>query len=311
MGERIRAAGGVLWRPVAGGAPLTSDGPSAIEVCLVHRPRYDDWTLPKGKLEHGEHPLRAALREVEEETGLRAVVGRRLAAQEYALGEDRKHVDYWEMTPAGGEFTADDEVDALQWTVPEQAAELLSYPRDREFVLEFAAEPAPTAVLLLVRHAKAGSRSAWKGEDLERPLDRTGRAQAAGLRTALRWFAPTAVAAAEPVRCVDTVAPLAADLGVEVTVEPTLSEEAYVKDPAAGLDRVLGIAAAGGRSVLCSQGGVIPDLLGTLAGEHGVRLGTRAGRKIPSRKSSAWALSFVDGRLVAADYYAHLATAAP
>lgn len=298
-GQRILAGGGVLWRP----------GPAGPEFCLVHRPKYDDWTLPKGKLESGEHPLRAAVREVREETGVHAVVGRRLPAQEYALDEDRKVVDYWSMTPADGTFTASDEVDSLHWDAAAGAAARLSYERDRAFLGWFTAQPVPTAVVLLVRHAKAGSRSKWRGTDLKRPLDATGRAQADGLRATLRWFGPTAVRAAEPLRCAQTVAPLAADLGLPVEPEPTLSEETYGKDPAAGLDRVVAAAAAGGVTVLCSQGGVIPDLLGALSSLHGVRLGRRTGTKIPARKSSAWALSFADHRLLAADYYPDLATA--
>ncbi|HST66592.1 MAG TPA: bifunctional NUDIX hydrolase/histidine phosphatase family protein [Mycobacteriales bacterium] len=299
-GERILAAGGVLWRPVATGR----------EICLVHRPRYDDWSLPKGKLDAGEHPLAAAVREVREETGVRPVVGQRLATQEYTLGPDRKLVDYWSMTPADGTFVANDEVDSLRWVSPAEAAATLTYERDREFVASVVAAPVPDATVLLVRHAKAGSRSSWKGEDALRPLDATGQRQAEGLRRSLRWFGPAAIRAAEPLRCVQTVAPLAADLGLSVGSEPALSEEVYEKDPAAGLDRVLAAAATGGVTVLVSQGGVIPDLLGTLAALHGVRPGRRAGHKIPARKSGVWALSFLDTRLLAADYYPDLATAA-
>src|SRR5215204_4144762 len=300
MGERILAGGGLLWRAGSGGP----------EFCLVHRPKYDDWSLPKGKLEPGEHPLQGAVREVQEETGVHAVVGRRLPTQEYALGPDRKVVEYWAMTPADGAFVPNSEIDSLLWVPPARAASTLSYERDAEFVLSFAAEPVPTAMLLLVRHARAGSRSAWNGEDQDRPLDATGRRQAEGLRHALRWFGPTAVRAAEPLRCVQSVAPLAADLGLPVELEPALAEETYEKDPAGGLERVLAAAASGGCTVLCSQGGVVPDVVGTLAAEHGVELGRRAGSRVPARKSSAWALSFVDSRLVAADYYPDLAVAA-
>jgi 8-oxo-dGTP pyrophosphatase MutT (NUDIX family)/phosphohistidine phosphatase SixA len=298
-GERILAAGGVLWRPVATG----------IEVCLVHRPRYDDWSLPKGKLNPAELPLAAAVREVTEETGVRPVVGRRLPTQHYELGPDRKYVDYWAMTPADGSFVATDEVDSLRWVTPVDAATALTYDRDRALVERFAAQPVPTATVLLVRHAKAGSRSRWKGEDAQRPLDASGRAQADGLRQALRWFGPTAIRSADPARCVQTVAPLAEDLGLQVGIEPALSEEAYEKDAAAGADRLLAAAAVGGVTVLVSQGAVIPDLIGTLAERDGVALGRRAGGKIPARKASTWALSFVDSRLVAADYYPDLARA--
>lgn len=298
-GARIRAAGGLLWR----------SGPGGVEVAMVHRPRYDDWSMPKGKLDGDEHPLHAAVREVGEETGLRAVVGRRLPTQEYTLGPDRKTVDYWAMTPDGGDFTATEEVDSVRWVPPAEAAERLTYARDRDLMRAFAATPPATTTVLLVRHAKAGSRSSWSGEDVLRPLDGTGRAQAAGLRRALPWFGPRRVLSADPLRCVQTVEGLAADLGVPVEPEPALTEEAYEKDPQHGLERLLAIARGDEPSVVvCSQGGVIPDLVGMLAAEHRVRL---ARPKLPARKSSVWALSFLDSALVAADYYHDLATAAP
>ncbi len=298
-GVRIRAAGGLLWRPAAGG----------LEVALVHRPRYDDWSMPKGKLDKGEHPLHAGVREVAEETGVSAVVGRRLPTQEYTLGPDRKTVDYWVMTPgAGTDFTATAEVDEVHWLPAGAAVERLTYRRDRELVRAFAAEPPVTGTVLLVRHAKAGSRKAWHGDDLLRPLDRNGREQAAGLRRSLRWFGPGRVLSAESLRCQQTVEGLAADLDLPVEPEPALAEEAYEKHPQRALERLLAMATDGRVAVACSQGGVIPDLVGTLAAEHRVRL---AKPKLPARKASVWALSFRDTVLVAADYYHDLASAAP
>lgn len=297
-GVRIRAAGGLVWRP----------SPAGIETALVHRPRYDDWSMPKGKLDGAEHPLHAAVREVGEETGLAAVVGRRLPTQEYTLGPDRKTVDYWTMTVAAdGGFTANAEVDQVHWLPAAEAVGRLTYRRDQELMRTFAAAAPATGTVLLVRHAKAGSRRAWTGDDLLRPLDRNGRAQAEGLRRTLRWFGPSRVLSADLLRCQQTVDGLAADLALPVEPEPALSEEAYGKDPARGLERLLAIAAPGGVAVVCSQGGVIPDLVGTLAAEHRVRL---AKPQLPARKASVWALSFRDTALVAADYYHDLPTAA-
>lgn len=296
---RFYAAGGVLWRP----------GPTDAEFLLVHRPKYDDWSLPKGKLEPGERPVRAAVREVQEETGLSPVLGRRLGIQEYALGEDRKTVDYWAMTPGPGAFSASAEVDSVEWLPLSAALARLSYERDREFVASFAAAPAPTATVVLVRHAKAGSRSKWSGEDALRPLDAVGRKQADGLRHTLRWFGPSAVYSAEPVRCVETVAPLAADLGLPVRPDPALSEDRYAEDPSAALKAVLTAAAAGGTTVLCSQGGVIPHVLAALAAESGVQIGRKSGTKIPARKAGTWSLTFAGATLQAADYYPDLPTA--
>jgi 8-oxo-(d)GTP phosphatase len=299
-GVLFLAAGGVLWRP-AGGPLGAADG---VEIAIVHRPRYDDWSLPKGKLREREHPLLAACREVEEETGVAAVAGRRLPGQEYRLGPDRKTVDYWEMSaPAGGPgFVANDEVDQLRWVRPAEAATWLSYDRDRDLVRAFATAPRATAFVLLVRHAKAGDRHAWSGPDGLRPLEPAGRRQAGSLRRTLPCFGPERVYACDIVRCVDTVRPLAEDLGVPVETVPELTEEAYWDDPEAGLARLAEIAAAGGRSVVCGQGGVIPDLVAVLAGAGGVPVE----HPVHARKGSVWALSFVDGKLAAADYYRDL-----
>jgi 8-oxo-dGTP pyrophosphatase MutT (NUDIX family) len=119
----VEAAGGVVWRRSPTGV---------VEVLLVHRPRYDDWTVPKGKLDAGEDHAAAALREVEEETGLRCALGEELATTSYTDRKGRpKRVRYWAMTPVGGDFTPTDEVDEVRWVPVAAAAEQLTYRRDR------------------------------------------------------------------------------------------------------------------------------------------------------------------------------------
>jgi 8-oxo-dGTP pyrophosphatase MutT (NUDIX family) len=123
--EVVRAAGGVVWRPAGGG----------VEVLVVHRPKYDDWSLPKGKRHEGESDQDAALREVEEETGLRCTLVRELPSISYNDRQGRaKVVRYWEMRPEGGSFTPTDEVDEVRWMPPDQLAPFLSYDRDRDVV---------------------------------------------------------------------------------------------------------------------------------------------------------------------------------
>jgi 8-oxo-dGTP diphosphatase len=123
----------VIWRKVkAAGGAVVRDG----RVALVHRPKYDDWTLPKGKLDPGESFEQAALREVEEETGMRCRLGRELASSKYVDPKGRrKLVRYWQMEPLEGEFAPNKEVDELRWLEPGEARELLTYDRDRD-VLE-------------------------------------------------------------------------------------------------------------------------------------------------------------------------------
>ncbi len=133
--EPVRAAGGVVVRRGSHGST---------QVVVVHRPRYDDWALPKGKLDRGETEHDAALREVEEETGLRAVIGSVAGIARYRDRHDReKVVTYFFMTPEGGEFTPNDEVDELRWLPPEEAVALLTYERDRELVQGLLRDPPP------------------------------------------------------------------------------------------------------------------------------------------------------------------------
>jgi 8-oxo-dGTP diphosphatase len=126
--ETVRAAGCVLWRrsPVDG----------AVELCLVHRPRYDDWSWPKGKLKPGEDPLAGALREVAEETGYTAVPGAELSSVHYWARGRPKQVRYWAAEAAGGRFTPTAEVDRLTWLPPEAARARLTQVRDRALVDE-------------------------------------------------------------------------------------------------------------------------------------------------------------------------------
>jgi 8-oxo-dGTP pyrophosphatase MutT (NUDIX family) len=122
----VRAAGGVITR----------DGPHGAEILLVHRPRYDDWSLPKGKAEPGESDEACALREVEEETSLECALGEEVAVTHYVDARGRpKQVRYFAMTPrAGSEASPRNEVDAVRWLSPERASETLSYKRDRDIV---------------------------------------------------------------------------------------------------------------------------------------------------------------------------------
>src|SRR5215467_11725514 len=254
----IAAAGGLLWRDSAG----------TQQVAVVHRPRYDDWSLPKGKLKSGEHPLLGGYREVIEETGHRPTVQHRLSNQRYRVPEGDKIVEWWAMRSNGGEFAPNHEIDELRWVTLDEATRMATYDRDRALLREFGDIEAPTAIVLLVRHGSAGDRRLWTDDDRLRPLDRTGERQAERLRTALPLWAPERVSAADRVRCTQTVEPLAGHLDLPVGTETLLSEEAYNEDPDAGLRRILDIAALGGASVVCSQGGAIPSIVAELADVH-------------------------------------------
>jgi 8-oxo-(d)GTP phosphatase len=293
----IAAAGGVVWRPCAD---------ADLEVAVAHRPRYDDWSLPKGKLDRGEHALPAAVREVREETGLEVVVGRRSTSTSYPVAEGVKRVDYWVMQAVGGVFEPNAEVDELRWLPPAEAAALCTHEHDRAVIADLRRDDVPRMpTLLLVRHGHAGSRRDWDGPDDLRPLDGRGRREAARLAEVLPAFAPTTVMSARRTRCEETVRPLAERLGLPVEPLDELGEEEFAADPQAGLavvERLLAPRPAPGVTVVCSQGGAIPSVLLGL----GVRWEGVSGRLYPpAAKGSVWVLGGRPGAL-SADYFRDL-----
>ena len=296
MVKQVRAAGGVLWRPVPGG----------IEVALVHRPRYDDWSLPKGKLERGEHALAGALREVREETGVEAVAGRTLGCSSYRVLQDGrelpKTVRWWAMRARSGSFVAGEEVDELRWLAPDRAEALLTAGRDLAPLRLLLTGGLDTSTVLLVRHGRAGSRAAWSGDDALRPLDARGRRQAAALAALLPAYGPVRVVSAPAVRCQETVAPLARSCGLALEVDEVFGEQAYARAPQRALDRLRALAALPGTTVVASQTAAPSGLVEALAREAGLPV-----EDLRTRKGAAWALSLRDGQLVDADRLGPLA----
>jgi 8-oxo-dGTP diphosphatase len=288
MAGEIAAAGCVVWR--------MRDG--TVEIALVHRERYDDWTLPKGKLDAGESARVAAHREVREETGARVALGRFLCRTRYLVGADRKVVDYFAARYLDGDFVPSDEVAELRWLPVPDAVARLSYDRDHPVLAAFSALPADLTTVLLVRHAKAGSRAQWDGADELRPLSHNGEKQVPPIRELAARYGTERVHAAPLVRCEATVRPAADDIGVPVVEEELLGERKYEGMAEAATRRLTEIASAARVSVVCSQGGVIPDLVSRLAADSPVVLP----RRVESKKGSVWALFFAGTRLVAADY---------
>ncbi len=283
---KVKAAGGVLWREVDG----------QVLVAVVHRPRYDDWSLPKGKLDPGELEVVAAVREVQEETGFSCVVGRGLGVARYRVldkGRDvPKRVRWWALEARDGAFVPDAEVDRLDWLTVPQALRRVTAGMDDGTLQRFAASPRRTSTVLLVRHALARRRDSWAGDDDVRPLDEAGGVQARVLGDLLPLWAPTAVLSAPSLRCRSTVTPTAERLGLSVEVDDDLAEDAAERLP----DRLRALGAAGRTVVACSQGGAIGAAVAALTAEAGLDVA-----ETTAPKGSVWALSFADGRLVDAD----------
>ncbi len=196
--KAVLAAGAVVWR--------ASDDGIEPEVAVIHRPRYDDWSLPKGKVDVGESEPITAVREVLEETGYTAHLGRRLTSVSYRVEtQGVKKVQYWAARIVDGEFAPNDEVDELKWLPVSAAVKQLQYAHDRKVLRRFAKLPADTKTILIVRHGTAGSKSRYKGDDRLRPLDKRGRAQAESLVGQLLAFGGDTLYAADRVRCEQTL----------------------------------------------------------------------------------------------------------
>lgn len=272
-GRLIAAAGTLPWRRRNG----------HVEVLLVHRPRYDDWSWPKGKLDPGETWAVAAVRETWEEAGLRVRLGPPLPAAHYPVtapgGKPRgKEVHYWSARVTGGHGRLDHEIDGSRWLGPEEARDALTYRPDRRQLdaLLDGGGPHETQTVVVVRHAKAVPRRDWDGgDDRLRPLDDTGIAQSRRLAPLLAAYGIERVVSSPSTRCADTVTPFLAssdpdDVGpqaeaIAVWSNP-LSEEGFEADP----DLMPGVVEAsvtrGEAVALCSHGPVIPDILDVIAG---------------------------------------------
>lgn len=290
-GALVRAAGGVVWRP-----PLEPGG--AVRIAMAHRPAYDDWSLPKGKPERGEDAMQTAAREIREEIGARAAIQLRLGSAAYDTVRGPKLVEYFVLRYLDGDFAPNDEVDEVRWLDAPAAAGIASYDADRELIGTFADLPPITATVVLVRHARAGKRSEWPGSDASRPLSRRGESQARHLALLLEPLQPHTILSAPPLRCIDTVAPLAAHMGLPTIDAPWAGDELYAEQPEVSVTELMAIAERsatddlGGCAVVCSQGETIPGLLADLAGSTS---------DYGTSKGAFWVLSFAGSALVSID----------
>lgn len=255
----IPAAGGIVWR--------TSGPTGGVEVLIVHRPGYDDWTFPKGKADPGEPLPITAVREVFEETGYRVRLGHPLPEVNYRVRGGVKQVAYWVCRPLDDEsdFRPNREVDKVKWLAPREARRKLTYEHDRKLLETFedlaATKRHRSRTLVLLRHAEAVSRDDFSGGDLDRPLAAAGHDQAKELVPLLSAYGVRRIVSSPANRTVQTVDPYVAATGEVLEIDDRLTEGA----PARQVARVIGALVGKKRpTVVCSHRPTLPDIFASL-----------------------------------------------
>ena len=258
-------------RPVlAGGAVVTREHPErGTEVVIIHRKRYDDWTLPKGKAEASEPVPACAVREVHEETGVTIRLSVPLDSITYEAGNaGLKKVDYWggvvlDVVPRA----PDAEVDVVSWLPLRAALSRLTYSHDHFLVQQYLDQP-PTTPLIILRHAKAMDRKDWSRKDSARPINSRGRRQSRLLIPLLDAYGVTKIVSSPSTRCVATVLPYAHHQELTLETYGLLTEEQGKEDPDGVANLIHKVRAAtiksGEPTVVCVHRPVLPHILDAL-----------------------------------------------
>jgi 8-oxo-(d)GTP phosphatase len=276
---------------LAGGGVVQRNEDGKQRYLVVHRPRYDDWTLPKGKLNRREGFLEAALREVREETGVRANHPVEIGSIGYSTDQgNRKVVRWWLMNESGdGWFQPNVEVDEVLWLSKANALKYLDYEGEQN-VLDRAhrlAKDTTHGTIYVVRHGSAGDKSKWRDKDRKRPLDPQGRKQSIRLAANLDGHPITTILSSPAQRCVQTVRPLSFSIRMPIHTDPLLDVDATGGD-VLSLIRTL----AGKSAVLATHGEVVASLYAELAAT-----GVPLDGPEEWRKGSTWVLETSGGEV--------------
>lgn len=269
----VIAAGALCWR--------LRDG--ALQVMLIHRPKYDDLSFPKGKLDEGESVAECAVREVREEVGLQVTLGLPLPAVTYDVARGHKVVFYWAAHVISEPRPDGNEVDAIRWVSAKEAEGLLSNRADvaplKALREAHKAGRLRTVPFVLARHAKAKPRAGWTRAEGERPLATSGKRQAKALAVMLDAWMPQRVASSPWTRCRQTMAPYAHQQGLPIKTVNALTEHAARRHPQKAAKVFLRLMEKARSTVVCTHRPVLPVLLDVLS----ARLTNGARGSVPER----------------------------
>ena len=288
--DRLEGAGAVLWQSVDDGDVM---------IAIIHRPRYDDWSLPKGGVDQGESHIQAAFREVLEETGVKAIFGPEIGTVDYEVNGVTKEVRYWlaEADQFNAATPNPEEVDVIEWVSISNAIEKLSNSDDREIVRmagEFGFGSTP---LVLLRHTKALKRDLWDGDDGDRPLEHVGQIQAAKIPAIYAPYAIEKIYSSDAIRCVQTIEAMAAEYGITPIYSSEISEFGFEKDSEKALDYALSVMLSNKSSVMCSHNPVLPKLVKKLIGKKNFK---RLSAEL--KPGDSFVLHHRDGEVIAVDW---------
>ena len=253
MNKIIIAAGAVVWR---------RNESKEVEVALIHRPKYDDWSFPKGKADIGESVIACAYREVLEESNLETQFGPYIGEVEYMTIDGAKKVFFWSAKVIKDySFTPNSEVDKLEWHSIKSANKWLSLESDKQILKKFTKLTLDSQPFILLRHAKAITRDEWQGDDDDRPLDSLGTFQADRLIPIYSVYKIDQVHTSDALRCFDTVNQFARRLEINLEVSGKLSESTYKKDKDKAIEYCKDLLKGDKSILICSHNPILPKLL--------------------------------------------------
>jgi 8-oxo-dGTP diphosphatase len=284
----IRGGGSVVWR---------RGDDDKLEIALIHRPKYNDWSIPKGKCESGESQITAAFRETIEETGFKIKFSRSLGDVEYETNEGKKQISYWRaryLDVVGPPKT--DEVDEVRWFEARSAVERVGHDSEKEVIQRFLESDLDSRVLILLRHCKALPRTEWDGDDSKRPLDLVGIKQSELLIQNLAPFDIEELHSSDAVRCYESINPLAKSLSLNYFFTDSLSEIVYQEKPNRVFKYIERLLDNSNTTLICSHNPILPHYLQSKLNRQGFNVNDTF-----LKPGDAWIIHHIQREILAVD----------
>lgn len=287
--KSIRAAGSIVWR---------HNDEGAIEVSLIHRPKYNDWSFPKGKQEEGESAIACAYRETIEETGFEVRFHQSLGQVSYESEGALKCVSYWSakfLQQVGRPNHS--EVDEISWVGVEKANAMLTRSTDKEILQRLLSKDLDSKTLILLRHAKAVAREEWQSEDLDRPLSAMGQQQAKRLTSLLNPFKIREIHSSSAVRCYETVSPLARALSLDYFFTDSLTEYIFSKNPHRTFKYIDRLLENDHTTLVCGHNPILPKYLSEKYSKQGFDI-----MQSTLKPAEAWVIHHIGKEVIEIDH---------